>query len=286
MLAFLHQPFPFSSQFKKRLTSALLISLFVFLFLYIFRPFGLSELHSRLLAVTLGYGAVTLVVCLIVTVTLPGLLPGIFSEDKWNVGKEILFLIIIIACVTVGNIFYTASIGIMAITPAVFWRFSIFTLSVGLIPVFAVTLIKQNVLLKKNLNAANKLNNNLSNKVRIRTSDDLPATIHADNPKDNFNGLPVNIYFIKAAENYVEVFYLKNDVIEKQLLRTTLKSAHDDLKKFSQFYRCHRTYIINLEKVRKVAGNAQGYRLELEQIEETIPVSRTLNKDIALRLKR
>jgi hypothetical protein len=286
MLSFLHQPFPFNTHIKKRLTSAIFVSLFVFLFLYIFRPFGLSVIRDEMLSVASGYGIVTLIMCLLITVMLPELFPGVFTEEKWNVGKEILFLILVIACITVGNIIYTTTIGLMPVTFAVFASYGLFTLSVGLIPVFAITLIKQNVLLRKNLTEAKQLNSNLSNKVRTRTSDSSEVTIHADNAKGDFTGLPVNIYFLKAAENYVEVFYSNDGVIEKKLLRTTLKRAHDDLKKLSQFYRCHRAFIVNLEKVQRVRGNAQGYRLELEQMSESIPVSRSLNSDITLRLKR
>ncbi|WP_089734667.1 LytTR family transcriptional regulator DNA-binding domain-containing protein [Chryseobacterium jejuense] len=39
--------------------------------------------------------------------------------------------------------------------------------------------------------------------------------------------------------------------------------------------RCHRSYIINLGKVKNIKGNAQGYKLTLPEIDFDIPVSRS-----------
>ena len=50
------------------------------------------------------------------------------------------------------------------------------------------------------------------------------------------------------------------------------------------FFRCHRAYIINLDKVEQVEGNAQGYKLKVRGTEERVPVSRSLNKEFSDRL--
>jgi hypothetical protein len=51
-----------------------------------------------------------------------------------------------------------------------------------------------------------------------------------------------------------------------------------------QFYRCHRTCLVNLYRVYKVSGNAQGYKLHVEGVEELSPVSRSLNEVIREKL--
>ena len=57
------------------------------------------------------------------------------------------------------------------------------------------------------------------------------------------------------------------------------------LSDLPQFFRCHRTYLVNLDRVGHVSGNAQGYKLHLEGIDNLVPVSRSLNEEINLRLK-
>lgn len=286
MLTFLRQPFPFTSSALKRLKSAAAISLFVFLFLYIFKPFGIGYMRANILLVTLGYGCVTMIVTSLITVMVPQLFPQHFPEEEWNTGKEIIFVLFVITCICFGNIIYTSVLGYAPFTLRVFLEFELITLLVSLIPVVTVILLKQNLLLKKNLAAAQELSNSLYHKVRLTEHISSTIIIHAENPKDDFKVTPSEIYFIKAAENYVEIYSADSGQVKKTLLRTTLKSAHNDLKSLSQFYRCHRTFLVNLEKVKKVTGNAQGYRLLLEDYEESIPVSRGLNKDITLRLKR
>jgi DNA-binding LytR/AlgR family response regulator len=39
-------------------------------------------------------------------------------------------------------------------------------------------------------------------------------------------------------------------------------------------FRCHRAYIVNLDRVTNIGGNAQGYRLSLSNNPEVVPVSR------------
>ena len=81
----------------------------------------------------------------------------------------------------------------------------------------------------------------------------------------------------------MQVFYVQDGQLKNRMLRTTLKKMEDALAEHSQFFRCHRTYLVNLEKVQRVSGNAQGYRLHLEALEETVPVSRNLNEVIQQR---
>jgi LytTr DNA-binding domain len=282
----LSQPFPFTPDFRKRIVSVFLISLFVFLFLFLFRPFGLDQLDGNLLLITIGYGTITFIGILIVTVIIPKLFPKFFIEERWTTGKELLFILITISLIASCNIIYSHYLGFIPVTIDAILNFSLFTFLVAIMPVFALTLIRQNILLRKNLKAANDLSNNLYHKVRLPGSHTNTVTIHSENGKDNFTEDPANIYFLKSAENYVEVHYSVNGKTTRKVLRTTLKSAHDDLKAASQFYRCHRTCLVNLEKVKRVTGNAQGYRLVLENVEESIPVSRGLNNEITLRLKR
>ena len=110
--------------------------------------------------------------------------------------------------------------------------------------------------------------------------------IASENSKDNLAMEANELYCIAAADNYVEVYYLSENKPVKKLMRTTMRSVQSNLKPYSQFYRCHRAYIINLEKVKEVTGNAQGYKLILENFDVLVPVARSMNKEINLRLRR
>jgi DNA-binding LytR/AlgR family response regulator len=94
-----------------------------------------------------------------------------------------------------------------------------------------------------------------------------------------------NIAFLEAQDNYVQVNYFEQGMFKRRLLRTTMRKMEDSLKEYDFLFRCHRTYLVNFDLVERVSGNAQGYRLHLSGIEETIPVSRGLNAEVKKRLE-
>ena len=55
------------------------------------------------------------------------------------------------------------------------------------------------------------------------------------------------IYYIKAMENYVNVIWYNKDKVEKTMIRSTLTNLERLLDK-KQFFRCHRSFIINTYK--------------------------------------
>ncbi len=64
------------------------------------------------------------------------------------------------------------------------------------------------------------------------------------------------------------------------VLRTTLKSISEAFEGIDKILKCHRSYIVNLHKVSRFSGNAQGYKLHFREGEELVPVSRALNSTI------
>ena len=63
-----------------------------------------------------------------------------------------------------------------------------------------------------------------------------------------------------------------------------MKKATETVYPYAVFFRCHRAYIVNLDKIEQVEGNAQGYKLKLQGTEDLIPVSRNLNSEFSDRL--
>lgn len=84
-----------------------------------------------------------------------------------------------------------------------------------------------------------------------------------------------SILYIEAAENYVCVHYINKDKISKYLLRETLKKLEKDFES-TRIVRCHRSYMINFDKVRVIKRDKSGLKLELDIDDQTeIPVSKT-----------
>jgi DNA-binding LytR/AlgR family response regulator len=54
---------------------------------------------------------------------------------------------------------------------------------------------------------------------------------------------------------------------------------------YSMIYKTHRSYLVNLNYVEHVTGNAQGYKLHLNSHEEKIPVARNSIKNFEEKMK-
>ena len=100
----------------------------------------------------------------------------------------------------------------------------------------------------------------------------------SDNKTEQLTLAPEDILCIEAADNYVTVFHLENSALKKTVLRSTLKAQEECLSDFPDFFRAHKSYLVNARHIARVSGNAQGYRLHLDGMEETVPVSRKQNE--------
>jgi hypothetical protein len=84
-----------------------------------------------------------------------------------------------------------------------------------------------------------------------------------------------NLFYLESAENYVSICYLNKGKISKYLLRDTLKKMEENFAG-TEIIRCHRSYMVNFEKVRVIRKDKEGLKLELDApVSIDIPVSRT-----------
>ena len=214
------------------------------------------------------------------------LLPWIFKKfylnENWNVGKEIYHITLTIILITIFNIFYSLTFCNYCkpfygdLLKVILYSF-LSVLIVGAIPITFMVLIYQNMLLKRNIRNAEKANMNL----KEASSDTNPVIIYSNNRKNMLSINSDHLIAIEANGNYINVYYLeKEDVLKRETIRNTLKETEDLIRNRSNFIRCHKSYIVNLSNLKKVSGNAQGYKLEFNHLDFSVPVSRKLSKQI------
>ena len=84
-----------------------------------------------------------------------------------------------------------------------------------------------------------------------------------------------NLLYLESAENYVNICYLNKGKVSKYLLRDTLKKIEETFSG-TEIIRCHRSYMVNFEKVKVVRKDKDGLKLEFDNPSVTdIPVSKT-----------
>lgn len=301
LLSFLNKPYPLIEGNKNKLIVSLAFGFFIFLFLYIFKPFGLSTFTpQKVLYSALALGGITFGIICINLLFLHKIFPSFFNEERWTVGKEILITLIHISLIGLGNFIFGFLVLKMAASWGNLFYLETITLSLAILPISVWTLLKQNALLKKNMQEAQVFNAAFHQEevsvVNETTATDTGADsisltnkkvirFTSDNEADYIEAAADKVYFITAADNYIKIILLDEKGFTTKLLRSTLKRTENDLAAYPNFYRCHRAYIVNLEKVDAISGNARGLKLTLKNSPEEIPVSRTLNEEIKEKLK-
>ncbi|HBG70592.1 MAG: hypothetical protein A2W93_08405 [Bacteroidetes bacterium GWF2_43_63] len=144
---------------------------------------------------------------------------------------------------------------------------------ITIIPLFFIIIYLEKVLLRKHIQLAGLLSNRIHS-ATVSDSSDL-IEIYSDRSKDVLKIPATDFIMIEAAGNYAKVCYKENNNVKVTLILATMKLLESQLSGHPQFSRCHKSYIVNLKKVSKVLGNSHGYRLEMPEIEQQVPVSRS-----------
>ena len=296
MFSLLNQPYPVNNEPVPQFRRALFIGLFIGLFLLAFQPFGLSEWETphKVLKIA-GFGAITFLVTAINFTILPRLLPQFFAEQNWTVGREILVITINVLLIAIANRFYLASLLGQGQDSGLSWiGMIVVTFLISVFPVTGLVLINYITQLKKYTQSAAELpvhtpvsdNLHSENKINPESDELLNAyvTLVADNDKDKLTFSADELIYIESSDNYCTVVYLKNGHPVKPLLRSSLSRLEKQIAQ-PHIVRCHRSYIVNLNRVERVTGNAQGYKLHLLGGQFQIPVARQYNETLVAELK-
>lgn len=88
------------------------------------------------------------------------------------------------------------------------------------------------------------------------------------------------VYLLAAADNYVNIYYNEGDSSSHYMLRGNLKDLEEQLS-HKGFYRCHRSYLVNLCLAKMLSKEKGGLYLVFDLNElNRIPVSKTYEDTI------
>jgi len=285
MIKILQAAYPAEGSIATKWRKAILMGSFVFLFLYFFQPFGLNTYPDGILVLTLGYGLTCIITMAFLNILIPTLFQNYFLEQNWNVGRQLFWSIVNVAIIGLANLLYSNYAGIANLSFGNLMVFEGYTIALSSFPLILFIISNQKILKSKFEKSAALINLGIekfsSEKLNNKTN---TVTLESETNAENLTLDPAELIYIQSSDNYVTVFYLKDNSTTSSLLRNTLKSIDNQLDSYPQFFRCHKSYIVNLDKVEHISGNAQGFKLHLKNIEERIPVSRSHNNTIKDRL--
>ncbi len=314
MRPFLLQPYPFNEGVFKKLAVCSGIGLFIALFLAIFKPFGIGRLPDDVQwKHALLFGIVTFVVSSFFQIVLPKIFTALFKEEGWRSWKEILYLLFTTVAIGAGNFLLSLYLYPQSADFKSFLWSELTALEVGLFPVLFIVFMKQMNLYRRYATEAKEVTEDIAQTKIIafkteetfqgpqsdlqKLTDKQPSSgqpssvsnkvmlfLRGDNQKEELSLLPHDLLFIASADNYVNVYYRKGGEPKSLLLRGSLKKFEEQLSEHATFFRCHRMYLVNLQAITDVSGNAQGLKLHIAGVPEAIPVSRSLTETVKEKL--
>lgn len=89
-----------------------------------------------------------------------------------------------------------------------------------------------------------------------------------------------SLYYIESADNYAKIYYLNKGKMQHFMLRSSLKTI-DELHGDKYLVRCHRSFIVNFDKVKILRKSEEGLSLDLDSdMVPDIPVSKTYSNKL------
>ncbi|MFP3832217.1 LytTR family transcriptional regulator DNA-binding domain-containing protein [Chryseobacterium sp. SIMBA_028] len=276
MFYFIPYSYPKSKSVKEILVSSLAAGILVYLFLIIFQPFGTENYHHPykyliLFPYTLIFGTAFFISSLFV-----------FRFKDWNVGSELLKIFVILLLGSIFSYLYnTLCISHVKLSFENYGYMLLYSLAIG-VPISTIYILSRYIYLKC-------IHENIARDITPQLIGNHENT-KEKNLKITGNNIELAIaqedfLCAQSMENYCTLYFLENNTIKKLLLRISLSNVLSQVETDS-IKKCHRSYIVNLEKVKNLKGNAQGYKLILQEIDFEIPVSRSFISNIIPQLQQ
>ena len=95
-----------------------------------------------------------------------------------------------------------------------------------------------------------------------------------------------HLLFIEAVGNYVKVNHLRNDQVQTDMLRATMKQMEETLQGYPMIVRCHRAFLVNLGQVEQIVSHSGSTQLLIKHCHESLPVSRSNMAQVRAAIKR
>lgn len=273
MHSFFNQPYPWMYKGKGLWILAGAIFVMALFFNFAFEPFNVYREEHRF-----SYFTVCLIQALIAaaislcTMSLAGLF---INDTPWKVKKEAMLILFLLILIGTGmflgrEIVYDNPDNFSA---KYFWEELRNTSLVGsFFFMIFIPLNYRKLTQKHNLSASTLKLHNLpphdkkGREIKIRTQCRT----------EDFYLNPEDLIYAKAEGNYLELHVVFDNTFKRLVKRLTLKELEQHLASFPFIVRTHRSYIVNTDKVTKVAGNAQGYLLTTCYPFPKLPVSRSM----------
>jgi hypothetical protein len=261
-LTFLNKNFSLLDKKEDRFLLIIVVFVFCLIFLNIFEPFNIGRWYSdsgfiKFLRLS-SYGFVIAIVFLFTQFPLR----KFFKITEFKIKTYLIWLIIEITLINlVYIILYGNPIGNFINDLGFSLKYTL--LSIWLPYSFAILIVY--------------FRNHRIEIESLKTNANKPAekrliVFRDENGKIKFSVLASDLLLIESTDNYVSIFYILQNKLQRKLLRNTLKNLEEMLKE-NAIIRCHRSFMVNPANVEFMQKDGKKLHIKIKHFDKSIPVS-------------
>lgn len=268
MSQFFKKPNPYNEDLRQNVKLVFFIGLGVLGFLALFQPINLVPFTRHEIVYFVGGTSVTTFLVLVFNIIiLPSLFPKLFFHKKKNFVRDLFWNIWILVSLSLANLFLFIKIfDFNALNFELFTQISL----LGFIPLTVLIITNHFRSLRAQLRQEKALNQSL---MKEKTKEVAFVHFESEYKSDNLIINPETIVLIKAADNYIEVFYESEGIVKNQLIRSSLVKAEALLNNYPYIIRTQRSYIVNVKQIKEIQTSTDGYKLSFKSAELVAYVS-------------
>jgi len=261
-LSFLNKKFTLLDNKEDRYLLILVVFVFSVIFLNVYEPFNIGRWYSdsgfiKFLRLS-SYGFVIAIVFLFTQFPLR----KIFKQQEFRIKTYLLWLVLEIALINLVYIFlYGNPIGNFVNDLGFSLKYTL--LSIWLPYSFAILIVYY----KNQRDEIEVLKNNANKPTEKRL-----IVFKDENGKIKFSVLANDLLILESTDNYVSVYYILQNKVQRKLLRNSLKNMEEMLKE-NAIIRCHRSYMVNPANVEFMQKDGKKLKIKIKYFDKSIPVS-------------
>lgn len=267
----LNKTIAYTQKWKPTFLIALLLGTVIPVLLITLEPFDNSNNFSYKYLILSGY-AVCIIIPILIFHPIENYVYKIQTK-RWFIVNESIYIISTLFVIFVFSFFYHFFVisGLTSFTYKLIWSF-IKSFCVPFTPI----VVPFWLYLRSKYGQIEVPNYDESNTKKVKK-----ITINGTNKSETLTIFESDFIFAKAQQNYVDIYFNTDKGMQQKTLRSTLSNI---IKQLPKAWQVHRSYLVNLDYLKTVEGNARKRFIRITKTEEVIPISQVYYKALNKRL--
>lgn len=267
----LNKTIAYTQNWKPTFLIALLLGTVIPVLLITLEPFDNSNSFSYKYLILSGYS-----VCIIIPILIFHPIENYvykIQTKRWFIVNECIYIISTLFVIFIFSFFYHFFVisGLTSFTYELIWSF-IKSFGVPFTPI----VVPLWLYLRSKYGQIEVPDYDKSSTKKVKK-----ITINGTNKSETLTIFESDFIFAKAQQNYVDIYFNTDKGMQQKTLRSTLSNI---IKQLPKAWQVHRSYLVNLDYLKTVEGNARKRFIRITTTEETIPISQIYYKALNKRL--